>query len=249
MHNMLIPIACYLRSSTDHQAPLRYDRIYLTAFFDLYTIFKMKTILLLIASWVSTCYAFVAPPSATTLTTTPTTATTCQWEKSRRLVFEEASTTAAAALLALVNYAPPAYATPMVTAEEFETIIRDSSKSIQLVEFAGTNGEVVTVRLVDGTTFGISDVVESPIDPRSPLKVKAMCRSFNVPTKFTAFDAVLSAAPKKKKVYMNKIVQRAEERTVLQKERLREDEEARLAELYKMDEEEAKRFSMMEQKK
>mmetsp|Transcript_10960 Transcript_10960/g.16867 ORF Transcript_10960/g.16867 Transcript_10960/m.16867 type:complete len:210 (-) Transcript_10960:210-839(-) len=208
----------------------------------------MNLLPLLISACFLTCKAFVAPlftPADTTTTRT----TTCQWASSRRCILEKAGGAAAAALLLVTNAAAPVYAIPMVTTDEFESIIRDSSKSIQMVEFAGTNGEVVTVRLLDGTTFGLSDVVESPVDPRSPLKVRATCRAFNVPTKFTAFDNVLSAAPKKKKVYMNKIVQRAEERNVLQAERMRADEEERLAELYQMEEEEAKRRILMQQEK
>lgn len=209
----------------------------------------MNLLPLIISACFLTCNAFVAPLFSPTDTITTRT-TTCQWASSRRSILEKAGGAAAAVLL-VTNTAAPVYAIPMVTTEEFESIIRDSSKSIQMVEFAGTNGEVVTVRLLDGTTFGLSDVVESPVDPRSPLKVRATCRAFNVPTKFTAFDGVLAAAPKKKKVYMNKIVQRAEERSVLQAERMRADEEERLAELYQMEEEEAKRqmIQMQQEKK
>jgi hypothetical protein len=65
---------------------------------------------------------------------------------------------------------------PMLTTDEFLIIVRDSARSIQRVEFDGPKGETVRVRLIDGTAFGISDVIESPIDPRSPLKVQAACR-------------------------------------------------------------------------
>ena len=128
----------------------------------------------------------------------------------------------------------------MVKTNEFETILRDSGRSIQLVEFAGANGETVTVRLVDGTTFGIADVIESPTDPRSPLKISALCRQYKVPTKFVAFDSILASTPRKKKVYMNSIVQKAAEKEVLKIERMKQDEEERLAALYKMELEEEK---------
>jgi hypothetical protein len=135
----------------------------------------------------------------------------------------------------------PALAIPMVKTDEFENILRDSGRSIQIVEFAGTTGETITVTLVDGTTFGISDIIESPTDPRSPLKISAMCRQYKVPTKFVAFDAILATTPKKKKVYMNSIVQKAAEKEVLKIERMKQDEEERLAALYQMETEEAKR--------
>ena len=135
----------------------------------------------------------------------------------------------------------PALAIPMVKTDEFENILRDSGRSIQIVEFAGTKGETVTVRLIDGTTFGISDLIESPTDPRSPLKISAMCRQYKVPTKFVAFDAILATTPKKKKVYMNSIVQKAAEKQVLKIERMRQDEEERLAALYQMETDEARR--------
>lgn len=65
---------------------------------------------------------------------------------------------------------------PMLSTEEFFTIVRDSARSIQRVEFSGVKSETVRVRLIDGTVFGLNDVVESPTDPRSPLKVQAACR-------------------------------------------------------------------------
>ncbi|KAI2489655.1 hypothetical protein MHU86_24927 [Fragilaria crotonensis] len=135
----------------------------------------------------------------------------------------------------------PALAIPMVKTDEFENILRDSGRSIQIVEFAGTSGESITVRLVDGTTFGISDIIDSPTDPRSPLKISAMCRQYKVSTKFVAFDAILATTPKKKKVYMNSIVQKAAEKEVLKIERMKQDEEERLAALYQMETDEAKR--------
>jgi hypothetical protein len=65
---------------------------------------------------------------------------------------------------------------PMLTTDQFLVIVRDSARSIQRVEFDGPKGETVRVRLIDGTSFGLNDVIESPIDPRSPLKVQAACR-------------------------------------------------------------------------
>ena len=68
---------------------------------------------------------------------------------------------------------------PMLTLDEFLIILRDSARSIQRVEFSGPKAETVRVRLIDGTVFGIKDIIESPTDPRSPLKVQAACREFN----------------------------------------------------------------------
>ena len=65
---------------------------------------------------------------------------------------------------------------PMITLDEFLIILRDSARSIQRVEFSGPKAETIRVRLIDGTSFGISDIIESPTDPRSPLKVQAACR-------------------------------------------------------------------------
>lgn len=128
---------------------------------------------------------------------------------------------------------------PMVLTSEFETILRDSARSIQRVEFRGSRGEEVTVKLVDGTTFGVSDVIESPTDPRSPLKLAAVCRQYNVPTAFLQYQAALSSTvnegSKKKKLYMNSIVQKAAEKEVLKRERMQQDEDERLADIYKME--------------
>ena len=67
---------------------------------------------------------------------------------------------------------------PMLSLDEFLVILRDSAKSIQRVEFSGPQAETVRVRLIDGTVFGLSDIIESPTDPRSPLKVQAACREY-----------------------------------------------------------------------
>ena len=94
------------------------------------------------------------------------------------------------------------------------------------------------VKLVDGTNFGIKDVVESPTDPRSPLKVAAACRESGVRTKFVDIEAVLASAPKKKKLYTNQRVQEAAEKEKERLERIRRDEEQRQAQLAKMNQEE-----------
>lgn len=137
----------------------------------------------------------------------------------------------------------PAIAIPMVTADEFSSLMRDSSLSIQIVEFSGTRNEVVTVRLVDGTTFGIKDVVESSTDPRSPLKVAAACRENGVKTKFVDLESILAKAPKKKKMYTNQRVQEAQEKERERQERIRLDEEERLAQVRKMQMDEEARIS------
>lgn len=67
---------------------------------------------------------------------------------------------------------------PMLTTDEFFIILRDSSKSIQRVEFSGPKAETVLVKLIDGTKFGLSDIIESSTDPRSPLKIQAACREY-----------------------------------------------------------------------
>lgn len=130
---------------------------------------------------------------------------------------------------------PPAAlaAIPMITTDEFTIILRDSARSIQRVEFAGPKSEVVTVILQDGTTFGIQDVVESPTDPRSPLKIAAYCRENAVPTKFVDLEAVLAKAPKKKKRYTNQRVVEAAEKEKEKQARMEQDEQNRLAELAK----------------
>jgi hypothetical protein len=110
-----------------------------------------------------------------------------------------------------------------------------------VVEFAGPKGDIVTVRLVDGSAFAISDIIESSTDPRSPLKLAATLRGYKIPTKFTTFENALSSTPKKTKTYMNARVQEAAEKEKEKKEREARDEEERLTELYNMEEEEAKR--------
>lgn len=137
----------------------------------------------------------------------------------------------------------PSNAIPMVTADEFNIILRDSSRSITRVEFSGPKSETVTVRLVDGTAFGIKDIVESSTDPRSPLKIAAACRESGVPSKFVELEAVLANAPKKKKLYTNQRVAEANEKEKERLARIAQDEENRLAELYRMEVAEAERLA------
>ncbi len=131
----------------------------------------------------------------------------------------------------LFSFQQSAMAIPMASVEEFSSILRDSPFSIDVVEFSGPRSETVIVKLVDGTVFGIKDVIESPSDPRSPLKIVATCRDANVKTKFVDLEAVLAASPKKKKMYTNERVQKAYELQAAQKERIRLDELDRLAQV------------------
>lgn len=110
--------------------------------------------------------------------------------------------------------------------------------SVQVVEFSGPKSETVIVKLVDGTTFGIKDVIESSTDPRSPLKLAAACRESGVKTKFVDLESVLASAPKKKKLYTNQRVQEAQEKERERQERIRRDEEERLEQLRKLELEE-----------
>jgi len=129
---------------------------------------------------------------------------------------------------------------PTITTEEFRVILRESSQAIKQVEFTGPKSETVTVKLVDGTSFGISDVIESSVDPRSPLKIQAMCRENLVATRFPALEAALVNAPKKKKLYANERVQVAAEKERARRERIEADEADRLTQMYAYELEEAK---------
>ena len=73
-----------------------------------------------------------------------------------------------------------ANAIPGVTVAEFETIMKTSAKSVQLVQFSGPKSENAVVTLIDSTQFIITDLFESSTDPRSPLKLLAICRSYGV---------------------------------------------------------------------
>jgi hypothetical protein len=137
--------------------------------------------------------------------------------------------------LSIINGLPTAvYALPMVSTEEFNTIIRDSARSIDVVEFSGPKSETVKVILVDGTTFGINDVIESSTDPRSPLKVAAMCKANQIPYKFVNIEAVLNASSRKKKVYTNARVLEAAKKEKEKTIRMEQDEELRQQQLREM---------------
>jgi hypothetical protein len=128
----------------------------------------------------------------------------------------------------------PAVAMPMVSTEEFNTIIRDSARSIETVEFSGPKSETVVVVLVDGTNFGISDVIESSTDPRSPLKIAAMCKANQIPYRFLNIESMLNATPRKKKMYTNARVLQAAEKQKEKEIRMQQDEALRLEELREM---------------
>jgi hypothetical protein len=141
---------------------------------------------------------------------------------------------------ALFSIVAPAYAVggmAMITAEEFDIILRDSARSIIRVEFSGPRSDTIIVKLVDGTQFGIKDVIESPFDPRSPLKIAAVCRENRVPTKFVDLEEMLasSSVSKKKKMYTNERVAAAAEKNKEKAARMQQDEEDRLAALYKLE--------------
>jgi len=111
-----------------------------------------------------------------------------------------------------------------------------TASSIKLVEFSGPKSETAVVTLVDGTKFEISDLYESPTDPRSPLRLKASCRSYGVATEFTSLENAIAqySDGKRRKVYMNKRVQEAYEKEKEKKERMAQDEAERELELQKM---------------
>ena len=140
-------------------------------------------------------------------------------------------TSFAAAATCFFSFQQSAMAIPMASIEEFSSILRDSPFSVEVVQFSGPKSETVTVKLLDGTVFGIKDVVESSADPRSPLKIVATCRDANVKTEFVDFKAVLATSPQKRKMYTNERVQKAYELQAAQKERIRLDELDRLAQV------------------
>eukprot|EP01082_Thalassiosira_pseudonana_P012417 g11312.t1 g11312 contig5:582333-583130(-) len=156
------------------------------------------------------------------------------------------SNIATSSLLLLLPSASNAATVPSVTSSEFDIILKDSAKSILVVELSGSKSETAIVKLVDGTTFSISDLVESSTDPRSPMKLVARCRLYNVPIKNVGLMSALSGdsglkigeSGKKKRVYMNENVQKAEVKEKEKRERMAEDERERLAELYRMEGEE-----------
>lgn len=103
--------------------------------------------------------------------------------------------------------------------------------------YTGPKSENVVVKLVDGTTFGIKDIIESSTDPRSPLKVAAACRESGVRTKFVDIEEILASVPKKKKLYTNQRLQEAQEKEKERLERMQRDEELRQAEVARMEKE------------
>jgi len=140
----------------------------------------------------------------------------------------------------LVSYPKKSNALPGVTVAEFEKIVRDSAKSIKIVELSGPKSETAIVTLKDNTQFAIVDLYESSVDPRSPLKLLATCRLNNVQTKSVGMENALksvSSGSRKKKVYMNQRIQVAAEKEREKAERLKEDEIERLKELEEIEEE------------
>jgi hypothetical protein len=130
---------------------------------------------------------------------------------------------------------------PSITSDEFDVILKSSSKSISIVELSGPKSETCLVKLVDGTQFSVSDLIESSTDPRSPLKLVSRCRLYNVPVKNVGLLSALGKTGdtgKKKKVYSNERVRAAEEKNAERRLRMEEDERERLAELYKQQQQE-----------
>lgn len=166
-------------------------------------------------------------------------AKTCRSETSlnasRRSFVSQAVVACVAASTALVYPTRPAFAIPSITVTEFEQILQNSARSVNVVEFAGPKSDIVTVKLADGTAFGISDVIESATDPRSPLKLVATLRSYKVPVKFMTLENALSKTTKKKKSFANERVQLAAQKEKEKAERIAQDEAERQAELAKME--------------
>ena len=157
----------------------------------------------------------------------------------RNFLASVAVTSMASSALLLPNVAS-AESLPSVTVTEFQEIIRDSAKSIKIVEFSGPRSESAVAYLVDGTKFAITGLIDSPSDPRSPLKLAAICRASKIPTKFLTLELAISASgAKKKKSYANSRVQEAAAKEREKKARIEADEQERLAELFQQEEAEA----------
>mmetsp|Transcript_6259 Transcript_6259/g.9460 ORF Transcript_6259/g.9460 Transcript_6259/m.9460 type:complete len:210 (-) Transcript_6259:175-804(-) len=199
---------------------------------------KLLQLVVLITSCMTSVSAFAGngPTQASkTSSNTSTSSTALQMASSnnnRRSFF---ATTASAVFgtIAINTILPqPANAIPGIAVEEFETILKSAAKSVKIVELSGPKQETAVVTLIDGTQFLITDLYESPTDPRSPLKLISTCRSYKVPTKSVGLEAALlnlsSSGAKKKKVYMNKRVQMAAELEREKKERMDQDEVDRL---------------------
>lgn len=172
--------------------------------------------------------------------TTTETATTSTTMLNRRSVFDSMRSTVAMIGIAtsvtttLAIRPSIVYAIPMVTIPEFESILRDSSRSIEQVEFSGPRSESVVVKLIDGTTFGIADVIESTTDPRSPLKIAASCKAYQVPVRFVDLENIVASTPRRKKDYSNERVLQAETKQREKRIRMQQDEELRQSELASM---------------
>lgn len=122
---------------------------------------------------------------------------------------------------------------PMITTNQFvDTVLRNSASSIRVVEFSGPKSETVRVVLQDDSVFGISDIIESPTDPRSPLKVAAAAKANGIPIRFLNFENLTT----KKPVYSNSRVQAAEALEQEKRARMQADEDLRQLELARMNE-------------
>lgn len=173
------------------------------------------------------------------------------WSPDRRSLLRHTMSSAAAAAAMLVvcpntataavtDTTTKASTLPVITTTEFESILKSSYRSVATVEFTGAKLDQATVRLVDGTTFGISDLIESSTDPRSPLRLMATLRGYNVPTSTKLEYDLLSSSrtvPKKTKVYSNARVQEAAVKEAAKRERMRVDELERQSELERRKEE------------
>jgi hypothetical protein len=118
---------------------------------------------------------------------------------------------------------------PLVTVAEFETILKSSSKSIQRVElfsYSPTDQRAI-VTLVDGSKFGLSNLmVESPTDPRSPLKLVSTLQRYNVPYRFPLIEEALSKySQTKRKLYLNDAEREALRKEDEKRERIAKDVE------------------------
>lgn len=120
---------------------------------------------------------------------------------------------------------------PMVTVAEFETILKSSAKSIKIVELFSysPSDQRAIVTLVDGSTFGLSNLmVDSPTDPRSPLKLASTLQRYNVPYRFPLIEEAVSKysqTSKKRKLYLNEGEREAMKKQEAKRERMAKDEE------------------------
>jgi len=164
----------------------------------------------------------------------------------RRKFLTSAVGSFAAASIGVFSFQQSAMAMSMASFDEFGILLKDSPSSVDVVEFSGPKGETIIVKLVDGTQFGIKDIVESPVDPRSPLKVQANCNEAGVATKFVDLENMLAGLDTtKRKVYTNERVQKATVKNEARKERMRIDEEDRLAELVQIEQQEVAKMERL----